>query len=1076
MPKKFLQAVVAGALILGGQTVYAAEAPQVSQQTAACTGQVVDTEGEPITGASVVVVGTKQGTSTDMSGHFKLANVAKGSKIKISSVGYTTKTVVWAGQPVAVALETSNEQLNEMVVVGYGTQKKVNLTGAVAAVNGDVLKDRPITNVGQGLQGVIANLVVNPNSGAPGQGASFNVRGITSMSQSGTSQGAPLVLVDNVPMDINLVNPDDIESISVLKDGASAAIYGARAAFGVILITTKKGKMAEKPTVNFSATTYWANAALEFHKVNSLDYINFYDHAAQNLGGSPAYQGLQRQMIEDYFYGRRNDPTYVDPNNTNGKYEYCGNTDWWDALYKTSFNQNYNVNVTGGTERTNYYMSLGLFDQGTNRVGADEMYKRWNARMNVSSQITDWLNVGGTITNSFIDQSHPTGSGNSGVGSMSGMFKGDLSPIMPVRHMNGDYAGQGSYTNPIAMAELGGTSTYKYNDLWMTGVMKLTPVKGLTVQADYTWNIYTANSRVHQTSFMEYGVPGGYAMLYPWSKDTYVSYSSTNDFYTAFNAFAQYDLTLAEKHNFSVMAGYNQEKKTYGGFWARRNTLFSNDMYMLSQGTGTLTAGNNTSSHYAINSGFFRFNYDFMSKYLLEITGRYDGTSRFAKGKRYGFFPSGSLGWRVSEENFWEPLRDYVGGFKLRASYGRLGNQAVSSLFPYLLSYGINTSYGYLIDGKMVTAVSAPGLVSGDLTWEKVDQLDLGFDLAAFQNRLTAEFDWYSRETIGALVNGSPLPGVLGTGVPQKNNANIRTNGWELTLGWNDNIPSIGLSYHIRGTLSDYKSVVTKFDNPGDKDGDPSLSYFYKGQSIGDIWGWEDDGLFQSMEQIQNHADQSYIYGGQWLPGDMAYRDINGDGKIDDGNWTLNDHGDNVIMGNSLPHYQFGITVGAAWKGIDFEMFWQGVGKRDYWGGNIGQFWAFPNQWQTPNTFSLDCWTPKSYDKTLADGSANPDFYTADNANGYFPRTYLGNNGRNQQVSRRYLLNAAYGRLKNLVLGYTIPKSITSKAGISKMRVFVQGENILTISPIKKYADPETMDKMTYPVQKKYSVGLSLTF
>lgn len=1058
MPKQLANVMLACALVAGGGYLTDAQAvTSASQQASTCTGKVFDTDGEPVIGASVSVVGTSKGTATNIDGEFSLTGVAAGSKIRVSGVGYTPKDVIWNGSPLTITLTSNTTSLDEVVVVGYGVQKKVNLTGAVANVNGDVLKDRPITNVGQGLQGVVGNLIVSPGSGAPGQGASFNIRGVTSISGNGTVANGPLVLVDNVQMDPNLVNPDDIESISVLKDGASAAIYGARAAYGVILITTKKGSQAEKPTVSFSANAYWANAALDYHRLNSLDYINFYDAAQINSGGSAEYTGLRRQMVEDYFYGRRTDPTYIDPSNTDGKYSYCGNTDWWDALYKTSFNQNYNVSVNGGTGKTTYYASLGLFDQGTNRVGANEDYKRWNARLNVTTQVTPWLNVGATIANSYISQAHPTGSGNSGVTSMGGMFKNDLSPLMPVRHPDGNYAGQGSYTNPIAMADLGGTSKYKYNDLWLTGVLKLTPVKGLTIQADYTWNYYTANVRNHQTSFMEYGRPDGYASLYPWSADTYVEYDTTHDYYTAFNVFGQYDLSLNDAHNFSVMVGYNQEKKVYGGFWARRHGLITNDLYMLSQGTGKLYAGNNTNSQWGINSVFFRFNYDYRGKYLVEFTGRNDGTSRFADGHRYGFFPSGSLGWRISEENFWEPIRDWFNNFKLRASYGRLGNQAVSGFFPYLLSYGINTSYGYLINGDMITAVTAPGLVSADLTWEKVDQFDVGFDAAFLRNRLVAEFDWFSRETKGALTSGNPLPSVLGTGVPQVNGANIRTRGWELAINWQDRISSIGLNYHARLSLSDNQATVTKYANPGDANGDPLLGYLYVGKKIGEIWGFEDNGLFQNQQQIDEHADQSYIYGGNWQVGDMAYADVDNSGAIDEGDVTLYNHGDLVRLGNSTPRYMFGITLGADWKGIDFEMFWQGVGKRDYWGGSIDQFWAFPNQWQTPMSFATDCWTPE-------------------NPNGYFPKTYLGNNGRNQQTSRRYMQSAAYGRLKNLMVGYTIPKSITEKVGISKLRVYVQGENLITISPMKKYGDPETMGKMTYPIQKKYSVGVNLTF
>lgn len=1054
MFKRFLTGACAASLLLGGYYVAYAEPVAAQQQQATCTGIVVDETGEPLMGANVKVDGTDKGTVTDLDGHFKLPNVAVGSSLTVSYVGYSPQTVKWNGQEIVITLQENSNLLSEVVVVGYGVQKKVNLTGAVAAVNGDQINNRPVTNVGQALQGVIGNLKVTPNSGAPGQGASFNVRGVTSLSDGGATESGPLVLVDNVQMDINLVNPDDIEQISVLKDGASAAIYGARAAYGVILITTKKGKAGEKPQINFSATGYWSRAALEYHKLSSLDYINLYDEASTNQGGSPKFTGVAREMIEDYYYGRRDDPTYISPGDTSGKYSYCGNTDWWDELYKTAFNQNYNVSISGGTDKTTYYVSLGLFDQGTNRVGANEDYKRWNARINVSTQLTSWLNVGANISNSYISQKHPTGSANSGVTSMGGMLKNDLSPLMPVRHMNGDYAGQGSYTNPIAMAELGGTSKYKYNDLWLTGIVKITPIENLMIQADYTWNFYNTNNRIHSTEFMEYGVPGGYAAIYPWSKPTKVQYSTNNDYYTSFNVFGQYNLTLNEAHNFSLMVGYNQERKINGGFWAQRNDMITNDLYMLSQGTGQLTAGNNSTTQWAINSVFGRFNYDYLGKYLFEFTGRYDGTSKFPKGDRYGFFPSASLGWRVSEENFWGSIRDWWNNFKIRASFGRLGNQNVSSNFPYLLSYGINTNYNYIINDGTITAVTPPGIVSASLTWEKVNQFDLGFDAAFLNNRLVADFDWFSRETQDALVAGTPLPNTLGTSVPQANIASIRTNGWELSLNWNDRVQSIGLGYYVRLTLSDNWSTVTKYDNPSPDD--PNLSYLYVGKRIGEIWGYTCNGLFQSQEEIDNHASQARFYGGVWQVGDVKYEDLDGNGVINNGNYTLNDHGDIKVIGNTQPRYMYGITAGAEWKGIDLEMFWQGVGKQDIWGGSVGDFWSFPNQWQSPLNHALDRWTE-------------------DNRDAYFPRLYLNQNGRNQYTSTRYLLNRSYVRLKNLTVGYTIPANITRVAGIQKCRIFLQGENLVTFSSMKKYGDPETPGKTTYPIQKKYSIGINLT-
>ena len=1030
------------------QAVYAQEAAGVSQTNGTCTGTVTDSTGEPMVGASVFVIGTNKGTSTDIDGRFSLTGVNKGATLRISSVGYTTVNVKWDGQPLSVVLSDEGNQLDEVVVVGYGIQKKVNLTGAVATVNGDVLKDRPITNIGQGLQGVIGNLNVSANNGgAPGATSSFNVRGTTSL-----NGGSPLVLVDNVQMDANLVNPNDIESVTVLKDAASAAIYGARAAYGVILITTKKGRANEKPTISFGASGYWSQAAMEFHKVNSLQYLQMMNGAAQTDRASNYFNDLVNQYVEDYFYGRYDSPVFTVPGSN--KYEYCGNTDWWDALYKTSFSQLYNLSINGGTDKTTYYASLAMTDQGTNRRGADENFKRYNASINVETKINNWLTVGGKISNAYVTQTHPTGSGNSGVTSMSGMFKNDLRPFMPVKHPDGNWAGQGSFTNPVAVAAEGGNSKTQNNDLWMTGVVKLTPIKNLFVQADYTWNAYTSNQTSRNTAFMEYGVDGEPLADYPWtSRPTYIYKYSANDYYQAFNAFAQYDWTLGGSHNFTIMTGYNQEKKVNGSFSAQRNDLLSGNSNQFNQASGDRSMSS-SATQWSINSWFGRLNYNYQGKYLAEFVWRYDGSSKFPSGDRYGFFPSGSIGWRISEESFWEGMRGWWNNMKIRASYGRLGNQAVGSNFPYIANMNSGT-LSYIVGGydNRPLVVQAPGLVSATLTWEKVDQLDLGFDAAFLGNRLTAEFDWYQRDTKGMLTGQNPLPGVLGTNVPQANAADLRTTGWELALRWNDRVNSIGLNYYGRVSLSDYQAEITKFDNP-----DKNLGSYYVGQKIGEIWGYDSNGLFQTAEEVASSPSQSQIWGGTWEPGMTKYVDRNGDGIIGYGDNTVDNPGDRHIIGNSTPRYQFGITVGAEWKGFDFDMFWQGTGKRDYWFGGV-DYWAFSDEWSVPQKHTANnTWTPE-------------------NTGAFFPLLSHngGKNGASRQTSTRYLQDASYGRLKSVMLGYTLPVKVTSKVGIERLRLYVQGENLLTITPMEKCVDPEILGNMTYPLQRKFTIGLNLT-
>lgn len=605
------------------------------QQNGVCNGVVTDTTGETVIGASVVVKGTTNGTITGLDGDFSLSGVTKGSILVVSFVGYQNTEVKWNGQPLTIVLKEDTKVLDEVVVVGYGTQKKANLSGAVAAVDGKVLQDRPITNIGQGLQGVVPNLNITMNNGgAPGATSSFNIRGNTSL-----NGGSPLVLVDNVQMDANLVNPDDIESISVLKDAASASIYGARAAYGVILITTKKGKKSDKPTVSLSATGYWQSPALTFHNVNSMQYLTMMDEAYQNDGGSGHYFKSQvYQYAEDYFNGKYDSPVFFDTAYDTYKYGYCGNTDWWDELYKTSFSQIYTANISGGNDRTTYYASVSMNDQGGILKAGDDKYNKYNANVNISSNITKWLNVSAKIAHTYTDELHPTGgttamnsTAYSGLSSYSGMMKGDLSPLMPIKHPDGHYAGQGSYTNPVAIMEQGGNAQYKQNDLWMTGAVKITPIKGLVINADYTWNFYGKSSNQHVQNFYDYTAVPGTENYYPWTNPSSVTVTNNDDYYNAFNAFAEYTFSLKEKHNFKVMVGYNQENKHKKYHYAGRKNLIDSSNPSLNLAYGDM-AMNGSETHWSVNGFFARINYDYKGKYLLELNGRYDGSSKFPHG------------------------------------------------------------------------------------------------------------------------------------------------------------------------------------------------------------------------------------------------------------------------------------------------------------------------------------------------------------------------------------------------------------------------------------------------------------
>ncbi len=1042
-----------------------ASVPVTQQAGKGVTGVVIDNLGETVIGASVMIKGTTTGSITDFDGRFALENVAQGQIIQISYIGYLTQEIKYTGQSVLqVKLLEDLQKLDEVVVIGYGTQRKANLTGAVTQVSGEVLESRPIVNISQGLQGVMPNVNIDLKGGAPGQKTSFNIRGNNSL-----NGGNPLILVNNVEMDPDLVNPEDIESISVLKDAASAAIYGARAAYGVVLITTKSGRKEQRPQVSFSANGYWQSPAKKIETLNSMEYLTMLDLAYQNGGGGGHYYNPKVYEYAEKYYNDpvNNSPVFFDADINPNKYQYAGNTNWWDEVYKSSsFSQQYNMSVVGGSENSSYYASLGMNDvDGMTKVGND-VYKKINANLNLSTDVTKWMTVSAKMMYNFTKEQHPDGgvseansTAYAGVSAYSGYLKNDLSPLMPVKHPNGDYAGQGNYTNPVAMQELGGNMNQKQNDLWLTGALKITPMEGLTVNADYTFNSYNSGLKRHVRRFMDYTAVPGTEQPYPWTKTTSVSMKDLEDYYTAFNAFAEYQKTFNTDHKIRVMAGYNQEYKHTKNFYSARQDLIDNDNPSINLATGEkYTSGEE--SHWSINGMFMRLNYDYQGKYLFEMNGRYDGSSKFPKGDRYAFFPSFSLGWRISEESFWEPIRDFWSDMKIRGSYGSLGNQITTKAsdinqldnFPYLPVYGVSTAINYLLGGVRPVGVSPSGLVSSNFTWETVRQIDFGFDATLLNNRLGVTFDWYKRDTKDMLMTGQPLPAVLGTSVPRENAADMSTKGFELSIEWRDRLEN-GLSYWVKGVLSDYQAEITRFSNP--KNILHQSNVYYVGQKIGEIWGYSSNGLFQSDAEVASSPSQSKIWGGDWKAGDVKYVDLDGNGVIDYGDNTLDNPGDKKIIGNNTPRYSYGFTGGFEYKGFDFQMFWQGIGKRDYACDGV-HFWGFTSEWDVPVKSALDYWT-------------------AENTGAYFARPNW-NNGGNRQVSDRYIQDASYLRLKNLTLGYTLPKTVLQQIGIQKLRIFLVGENLFTFTNMIDSFDPETLNNMTYPISRKYSVGFNLTF
>ena len=1015
-------------------------------------GTVKDAEGNPVAGVNITIKNSTVGTTTNSAGQFSIPAEEKDVLV-ISAVSYVTVEIpVGKKETFDITLELSKKNLNEVVVIGYGTQKVGNLTGAISNVNSKQLESRPLVNLAQGLQGTVPGLNVNLNNGAPGQGGSFSIRGTGSLDDA---NAAPLVLVDGVVMDPNLISPDDVADVTVLKDAASAAIYGGRAAFGVILITTKKGRPNAGMKISYSGNYTLSHPTRMPEYLTGPEYINMFRAAQRNSSGG-TYQNFTDQdsiMALNYYKDPANNPNvYIDPANPS-LYRYVGNTDWIKELYPGwQPMTNHNLSVSGGEGKTTYMASLGYYNQKGLLKEAHQEYNRYNATLRVNTKATSWLELNFKTALNHTDLNTPNGTRFNDTNSLtSGFIPTDLKPIMPVYHPDGHFSGQGSFTNQFALMALNGRQKYAINDLWLSGGVVIKPIDHVRIVADYTWNFYNNNRTQHYKAFNEYGANGVLLGTYPWTTPSRLYQTDSTDTYYALNGYVEYENTFAQKHYVKVMAGYNEELKQNRGFNVTAKNLIDPTMPSLVPNYDPSPVIGGAQNQWAVSGSFFRVNYFFNNKYLLEVNGRYDGTSRFPRGNRYIFAPSVSGGWRISEEKFFAPLTKYVDQFKVRASYGTLGNQATTKPYPYIATMPVGQA-GYVFDNNLTSPyVGAAGLVNANFTWEKVTTFNLGTDISLFDSRLNINFDRYTRTTSDMLVGSFPLPAILGTQPPSRNAAELKTKGWELNLVWRDKAMH-DLHYSVAFNMADYRSSVTKYDlNPTGVIGN---GVFYQGMKIGEIWGYETDGIFQSQEEVQKSPSQNGLGYSRWVAGDVKYHDLNGDGKIDVGDNTITKPGDQRIIGNNTPRYRFGLNLSADYKGFDFTVFFQGVLKRDYWLSGT-YFWAFADdEWGVPVKSQLDSWTPQ-------------------NPNAYYPSTQFGAWYDHQQQTR-YLQNAAYTRLKQATIGYTVPQSLLKKYKIDRVRVYVTGQNLFEITKLHDGFDPELLNATAYPLSRGVSFGLQL--
>ena len=1046
-----------------------------SQQTGKkISGKVIDQSGIPIPGASVVVKGTTIGVSTSNDGNFSLSLPSDAKVLVFSFVGMKTQEFTIDGKTtINVTLADDAIGIEDVVIVGYGTQKKVNLTGAVDVVSEKQIGVRAVTNLTEALQGVSPNLNIAAGafSNEPGGKMNLNIRGIGSL----TGDYSPYVLVDGIPMDLNLINSSDIESITVLKDAASSAIYGARAAYGVILVTTKKGKMNEKIKVEYSNNISFSSPMNLPHMANALIYATAFDQASVNAGLSPNFTPENYDRIKQYMAGNITEETWLKPDGSdwygNGIWSIAGNgnNDWMYLYYKNMVTrQKHDINISGGGEKNSFFVSAGLWDQpGELRYG-DEYYKRYNITSSITSKPTDWLTF--NLDTKYISENTQEfnsgyGEGESGRAVMYHNFY--RTNVFRPRYLpNGEF----SDISNIDVLNGGKENYYSTNYVLSLGAA-IEPLKNWVTKFQYSYK--NNGNRINNNQETTYGTfPNGtkYVHMYPLS-----SYETTfsNATSSLSNIVSTYNKTIND-HNFSILGGLEYESNEFYSLWGKKMDIITPYVPSISTATGALYA-DDTKSHWATAGYFGRFSYNFKEKYLFEVNARYDGSSKFESKSRWGFFPSLSAGYNISKEAFWSSIEPYVNSLKIRGSWGSLGNQNVPN-YLYLSTLGVGSSLGWIMGGARPVYTTAPGLISANLTWETSTTINGGIDASFLKGRLSTSFDLYKRITSNMFGPSEALPITLGASVPQSNNATLDTRGFELVLAWSDKIGA-NLSYNVRATLSDNVSTVTKYNNPTN-----TLSTWHEGAKLGDVWGLTTVGINQTDAEAASGPDQS-LFWPKWGAGDIQYKDQDGDKKITRGTYTVDNPGDYSIICNNNPRFLAGLSAGLEWKGVDFSMLWQGVLKRDFafQAGDMAFFGFNAQQWWGMNVFykgkdtNVDYWRPTNETNILGP-----------NTNAYYTKPYLSTEDlKNRQLQTRYVQSAAYMRLKNVTLGYTLPSTITNRLGIiNKARFFISGENLLTLTNLSKLIDPEALINdggswgvgKVHALRKVYSMGINVTF
>lgn len=1046
--------------------------PQSSHSNKSVSGVVLDQTGEPIIGATVLQKGTTNGVSTDLDGKFTLS-LPQGSILAISYIGYVTQEITITNQTTFnITLKEDSKTLEEVVIVGFGAQKKENLTGSVSQVKMDeVLGSRPVTSVMGALQGAMPGLQITANNDAsgPGQSKSFNIRGTTSI-----NGGGPLVLIDNVPGDIDMLNPEDIESVSVLKDAASTAIYGARAAFGVILVTTKKAKKGDQIRINYNNNFGFQQSINRPEQADGLQWMQAYLDGEFNAGNYYTGQSMTKWM--DLLRAYRENPSqftttgdgiYVDPES--GLNYYLNEKNLYTNMFDNfGFLQSHNASISGSSEKITYRMSIGYNDEQGILITDKDRFSRLSTSGFISSDITPWLTQSVDFRYAQSEKNMPVTSDKTGLYDMK----------LPVVYPEGTLTlpdGRELLTNTPSNLLRMATDNNRVNDnMRMMSKTVVKPMEGLDIAFEYTYDKKVGDYRMNR-AMTDYTTVE-LATIQTFNNSSLNTTKTSTD-YNAINLYATYKKSWNEAHNLSTMIGFNQELSDYKEVYSYSYDMINDEFPSHNTATGASRVITEKHNVYSVRGAFYRVNYDYKGRYLFEANGRYDGSSKFPSKNRFGFFPSFSLGWNLAREDFMSALTDRgLGELKLRASWGQIGNQAID---PYKFIASMDkmgkNDIPWLENGLKPITLTTPGLISNSFTWETVETLDFGFDFSLANSRLRGTFDWYQRDTKDMLAPGLELPAVVGAAAPLQNTADLRTKGWELNLTWRDKVGELG--YTIGMNIYDSQTEVTKYNNLSKvilkSDG---TNNYYEGFKMGSIWGYETDGFYtvDDFEDTNTWKLKEGVVSPQGIsprPGDIKYKNLRDDeGKpniISEGDGTLANPGDRKIIGNNSLRFQYGVNLGLDYKGLNLSVMLQGVGKRDVWISDARRWPMEAGQFGTLFSDQLDYWKPID--------AANGD-WRAENNNPEFFRIYgqRNNAGYNTRRQTKYLLNGAYLRVKNITLGYTFPTEFVSRMTLSGLKVFVSCENLHTFHNLPKGYDPERLS-WGYPFYRTLSFGLNVT-